>query len=174
MMIDLGGIGKGFAVDRAVSVLKQRGVKSGVVSLSGDIKVFGESVEMAIKNPGNESPIATFRTGAGDFAISTSGGYERFIKIDGEIYHHLIVPGSGKPGSDFLSLTVVMENSSALADAYATALFIMGKERAMEFISTMNGIGVFMVFPDKTIYYNDVFMELVLNLNIMETSSKQF
>jgi thiamine biosynthesis lipoprotein len=174
MMIDLGGIGKGLAVDRAVSVLKQRGVRSGVVSLSGDIKVFGESVDIAIKNPYNESPIATFKTGARDLAISTSGGYERFIEIDGDIYHHLIVPGSGKPGSGFLSVTVVMEDSSALADAYSTALFIMGKEKAMEFISTKNGIGVFIVFPDKTIYYNDVFKELVHNLNIAKPSSKPF
>jgi len=166
MMIDLGGIGKGYAVEEAVRVLRARGIKSGVVSLSGDIKVFGYEAEVAITDPGKDSAIATFTTGYPDLAISTSGSYERFVDIEGDIYHHLIVPESGKPGSDFLSLTVVMEDSSTLADAYATALFIMGKDKAFEFLNTHPAIGVFIVFPDETIYYNAAFAGLVNDLEI--------
>jgi thiamine biosynthesis lipoprotein len=166
MMIDLGGIGKGYAVEKAVTVLKERGIKRGVVSLSGDLKVFGDELEIAIKNPGSPGAIATFKTGSGDLAISTSGSYERSVNIQGEVYHHLIVPESGKPGSDFLSLTVVLEGSSTLADAYATALFIMGKDKAIEFLDNHGEIGVFIVFPDKKIYYNQTFSDLVNNLKI--------
>jgi len=172
MMIDLGGIGKGYAVEQAVSVLKNRGVSSGVVSLSGDIKVFGDQVEIAIQNPDNQGSIATFTTGSHDLAISTSGSYERSVNVDGEVYHHLIIPKSGRPGSDFLSLTVVMEDSSTLADAYATALFIMGKDKAFEFLNSHDEIGVFIVFPDKNIYYNDAFAKFVGNLRVLGDNSK--
>jgi thiamine biosynthesis lipoprotein len=166
MMIDLGGIGKGYAVEKAVTVLKERGIKRGVVSLSGDLKVFGDELEIAIKNPGSPGAIATFTTRGDNLAISTSGSYERSVNIQGEVYHHLIVPESGKPGSNFLSLTVVLKASSTLADAYATALFIMGKDKAIEFLDNHGEIGVFIVFPDKKIYYNQTFSDLVNNLKI--------
>ncbi|MEK6224290.1 MAG: FAD:protein FMN transferase [Thermodesulfobacteriales bacterium] len=166
MMIDLGAIGKGYAVEQTVSVLKNRGVNAGVVSLSGDLKVFGDEAEIAITNPENKGAIATFTTKSEDLAISTSGSYERSVTIDGDVYHHLIVPQSGRPGSDFLSLTVVMEDTSTLADAYATALFIMGQDKAPEFLDNHREIGVFIVFPDKNIYYNAAFAKLVTNLKI--------
>jgi thiamine biosynthesis lipoprotein len=166
MMIDLGAIGKGYAVEQTVSVLKNRGVNAGVVSLSGDLKVFGDEAEIAITNPENKGAIATFTTKSEDLAISTSGSYERSVNIDGDVYHHLIVPQSGRPGSDFLSLTVVMEDTSTLADAYATALFIMGQDNALEFLDSHDGIGVFIVFSDKNIYYNAAFAKLVTNLKI--------
>lgn len=166
MMIDLGGIGKGYAVEKAVTVLKERGIKRGVVSLSGDLKVFGNEMEIAIKNPGSPGAIATFTARGDNLAISTSGSYERSVNIQGEVYHHLIVPESGKPGSNFLSLTVVLKGSSTLADAYATALFIMGKDKAIEFLDNHSEIGVFIVFPDKKIYYNQTFSDLVNNLKI--------
>ncbi|GJM15631.1 MAG: thiamine biosynthesis lipoprotein ApbE [Thermodesulfobacteriota bacterium] len=172
MMIDLGGIGKGYAVEQAVRVLKERGVPSGIVSLSGDLNVFGDQVEIAIKNPESEEAIAIFTSKSEDLAISTSGSYERSVNIDGDVYHHLIVPESGRPGSEFLSLTVVIEDTSTLADAYATALFIMGKDKALEFLNRHNGIGVFIVFPDYSMYYNDTFISLVSNLNIEEVKSK--
>jgi thiamine biosynthesis lipoprotein len=166
MMIDLGGIGKGYAVEKAVTVLKERGIKRGVVSLSGDLKVFGDELEIAIKNPGSPRAIATFTTRGDNLAISTSGSYERSVNIQGEVYHHLIVPESGKPGRNFLSLTVVLKGSSTLADAYATALFIMGKDKAIEFLDNHSEIGIFIVFPDKKIYYNQTFSDLVNNLKI--------
>lgn len=172
MMIDLGGIGKGFAIQKAVEVLKERGVKSGVVSLSGDIKIFGHDADIAIRNPDGRGAIATFTTREDDITISTSGSYERSVNLDGEVYHHLIVPKTGKPGNDFLSLTVVTKDNSAFADAYATALFIMGKDKMLEFIETHNAIGVFIVFPDKKIYYNKTFTDLVNNLKIQENPSE--
>lgn len=166
MMLDLGGIGKGFAVEEAVETLKARGIKKGVVSLSGDIKVFGNDIEIGIRDPGSRGTIATFRTGTGDLAISTSGGYERVIDPEGKAYHHLIVPATGKPGRDFLSLTVVLRGSSALADAYATSMYVMGKDRALEFMNSHPEIGVFAVFQNGEVFYNDAFAGLVGNLKV--------
>ena len=172
MMIDLGGIGKGFAIQKAVGVLKERDVRSGVVSLSGDIKIFGHQSEIAIRNPDSNKAIATFTSNEDEITISTSGSYERSVNVDGEVYHHLIVPKTGKPGNDFLSLTVVTKDNSALADAYATALFILGKDKMFEYIDTHDNIGVFVVFPDKKIYYNKTFTDLVHNLEIEENLSE--
>lgn len=166
MMLDLGGIGKGYAVEEAVKVLKSRGVNKGIVSLSGDIKVFGNDIEIGIQNPGGEGVIAAFRTGTDELAISTSGGYERVIDLGGKDYHHLIVPGTGKPGREFLSMTVVLRGSSALADAYATSLYVMGKDRAFEFLKGHPEIGVFAVLQNGDVYYNEAFAGIVKGLNV--------
>lgn len=164
MMLDLGGIGKGYAVEAAVRTLKRRGIKKGMVSLSGDIKVFGDDVEMGIRDPNGEGTIASFHTGAAELAISTSGGYERVIDPGGKAYHHLLVPSTGKPGRDFLSVTVILDGDSALADAYATALFVMGKEKALSFLKKHPEIGVFMVLPGGETYCNDRMRSLVRGL----------
>ncbi|MEQ9617550.1 MAG: FAD:protein FMN transferase [Deltaproteobacteria bacterium] len=166
MMLDLGGIGKGFAVEEAVKVLKSRGVKKGIVSLSGDIKVFGNDIEIGIKNPEEEGIIASFRTGTDDLAISTSGGYERIIDPGGKAYHHLIVSETGKPGREFLSMTVVLRGNSALVDAYATSLYVMGKDKAFQFLKDHPEIGVFAVLQNGDVYYNEAFAGIVHSLNV--------
>ena len=166
MMLDLGGIGKGFAVDQAVDVLINGGISRGMVSLAGDMRVFGNNLEIGIQDPGGKGTIATFTTGTGNLAISTSGGYERSVDGGGRVYHHLIVPQSGSPGNDFLSITVLMNGNNTLADAYATSLYLMGWEKAEEFLSDHPDIGVFIVFPDRSVYHNETFSELVESLSL--------
>ena len=137
-----------------------------MVSLSGDIRVFGNDIEIGIKNPGGEGAIASFRTGTDDIAISTSGGYERVIDPDGKAYHHLIVPGTGKPGREFLSITVVLRGSSAMADAYATSLYVMGKDKAFEFLKNHPELGLFAVLQNGDVYYNESFTGIVHSMNV--------
>ena len=163
MMLDLGGIGKGYAADKAAEVLKSRGIKEGMVALSGDIKIFGHDTEIGIRSPTGGPPIASFRTGKGDLAVSTSGGYERVIDPGGKSYHHLIVPESGFPGRDFRSVTVVLAGDAALADAYATSLFTMGRQKALGFLDEHPEIGVFFVFSDGGTFYNGAFTRIVKN-----------
>ena len=167
MMVDLGGIGKGYAVEKAVRILKRRGVRKGMVSLSGDIKVFGYDTEIGIRDPNKEEAIVSFHTGTGELAISTSGGYERVIAPLGKAYHHLLVPATGKPGRDFLSVTVVLDGDSALADAYATSIFVMGKDRSLEFLKKHPEIGVFVVLPGGEIYYNERLKSLVQGFKVL-------
>jgi len=166
MMIDLGGIGKGFAIDKAVKTLKNSGVSKGSVSISGDLRVFGKDQEIYIKHPRGEGLIATFRSGGRDLAISTSGDYERFVKYDDSTVHHILVPQFGKSWKDFQSITVVMEGNNTLADAYATALFALGRQRALEFLNAHSEIGAFIVFYEGEIFYNSSFKELVRNFNL--------
>lgn len=164
MMIDLGGIGKGYAIDKAAEKLKEQGVRNGIVSLSGDIRVFESGVTMGIQNPSGDGAIAEFKTAVDDLSISTSGGYERSVTSEGKTYHHLIVPASGKPGQEFLSVTVLMKANNTLADAYATAIYVMGKEKALKFLDSRAEVGVFFVYPDGSTYHNRGFTEFTKEL----------
>ncbi|OQB14376.1 MAG: Thiamine biosynthesis lipoprotein ApbE precursor [Firmicutes bacterium ADurb.Bin193] len=137
MAIDLGGIGKGYAADEAARVLRQYGIKDGIVDLGGNIVVIGEK-RIGIQNPKSN------RTGdymgiikARDCAIVTSGNYERNFVQDGRTYHHIFNPKTGMPSdSGLLSATVVCENSQD-ADAIATIIFIMGAEDGLSFARSM-------------------------------------
>ncbi|MDA2918410.1 FAD:protein FMN transferase [Desulfobacterota bacterium AH_259_B03_O07] len=166
MMIDLGGLGKGFAVDKAVELLKKRGIARGSVSIAGDLRVFGKDQDIYLKHPRGEGTIASFRSGGRDLAISTSGDYERFVKYEDTTIHHILIPKMGKSGTDFQSVTLVMEGNNTLADAYATALFALGRERAMEFLKTHPEIGAFIVFLNGEVFYNSKFKWLVSNFNL--------
>jgi len=161
MMLDLGGIGKGFAVDKAVEMLKQSGITRGSVSISGDLRVFGENQIVSIKHPRREGFIASFTNGGRDLSISTSGDYERKVDVGGKRYHHMLVPEMGLSGTDFQSITLVVEGDSTLADAYSTALFAMGRKRAINFLEDHTYIGAFVVFSDGGVFYNEKFRELV-------------
>ena len=125
------------------------------------MRAFGGDWLVGIKHPRKEDQIAVFRTGGRDLAISTSGDYERYIKKNGKTYHHILNPKSGKSAGDFQSITVIMEGDNTLADAYATSLFAMGKQKALVFLGNHPEIGVFMVFSNGKIYYNDKFKKLV-------------
>ena len=161
MMIDLGRIGKGFAVDKAVEVLKKRGIKKGLVSISGVMRAFGGDWLVGIKHPRGEGAIVAFNTRGRDLAISTSGDYERYVEKDGKAYHHPLNPKSGKSAGDFQSITVITEGNNTLADAYAASLFAIGKQKALEFLGNHPEIGAFMVFSNGEVFYNDKFKRLV-------------
>jgi FAD:protein FMN transferase len=166
MMLDLGGIGKGFAVDKAVDMLKKRGITKGSVSISGDLRVFGKNQIIYVKHPRREGFIASFTNGGRDLSISTSGDYERKVKVGKKSYHHILVPEAGSSGNDFQSITLVMEGSSTLTDAYSTALFAMGRKRAINFLENHSKVGAFIVFSDGGIFYNEKFEELAKELKL--------
>jgi FAD:protein FMN transferase len=138
MLIDAGGIAKGYAADKAVAQLRNMGIMSGLVAIAGDIKTFGQKPEgrpwqIGIRNPRAEKReddiIATLPLS--DMAISTSGDYERFFLANGVRYHHLLDPRTGSPARGCRSVTVVA-NESAFADSLATAVFILGPEKGVK------------------------------------------
>lgn len=126
--IDLSGIAKGYAVDRAVSVLRDMGAEKGLVDAGGDIFCFGarkRGWRIGIKHPRDEGLLGIIRIDSG--AVATSGDYENYFEVDGLRYHHLIDPQTGRPARGQVSATVIAP-TAVLADAWATALFIMGEE----------------------------------------------
>lgn len=143
MFLDLGGIAKGYAVDRATEVLKSQGISSGIVDAGGDMRVFGmkpggELWHLGIRDPSNmDKVLATFRIT--DRAVVTSGDYERFFIKDGFRYHHIIDPYTGYPARGCRSVTVIAK-TAFLADAMATAVFVRGSVKGFRLLQDHSGL----------------------------------
>lgn len=140
MAVDLGAIAKGYASQQVCEVLKAHDVHSGLVSLGGNVQLIGtkpggEDFTVAIQNPFNPSEYAGI-VHTSDCAIITSGSYQRYFEENGKRYHHIIDPRTGYPAESGLVSVSIISKDSSLADAYATALFIMGKDEAIRFWKT--------------------------------------
>lgn len=147
--IDLGGIGKGYAVDRAVSVLKQNGISSALINFAGNIYTFGtppgkESWVIGLQHPReSEGLLGTFEIK--DKAVSTSGDYEKFFTIEGKRYSHIIDPRTGNPVKGIVSVTIVTGNATR-ADALSTGVFVLGLEKGMDLIEQLPDVEGIIVY----------------------------
>ena len=127
--VDLGGIAKGHGIDRAVSAMKAAGVDGGIVDVGGDVRCFGKRPgggkwQIAVRNPFTPKKMFTFlAVDAG--AVCTSGNYFRFVEIDGRRYSHIIDPRTGS-GADAAASVTVIAPTAITADAWATALSVLG------------------------------------------------
>ena len=136
--IDLGGIAKGFASARIMEIFRSHGVKSGMVSLGGNVQTLGSKPDgtpwrIGIRVPGESAMSYLGVLDTQGKAVITSGGYERYFEEDGEIYIHILDPRTGRPAqSDLLSATVVSSDGT-LADALSTATYIMGVQTAADY-----------------------------------------
>jgi thiamine biosynthesis lipoprotein len=140
MRVDIGGIGKGYAADRAVEEMKRAGAQSGVVALSGDIKTFGvlperDGFPVGIKHPRDEETLIAV-IDLKDEAISTAGDYERFFERDGVRYHHILDPQTLRPARGCQSVTVIAKEG-AVADGLDTGIFVLGPTRGMELVERL-------------------------------------
>ncbi|TAL70897.1 MAG: FAD:protein FMN transferase [Bacteroidetes bacterium] len=156
MMLDLGGIAKGFAVDRAASILKEEGINNFLLNAGGDICVSGkndknESWSIGIKHPRKPNEIlASFK--ATNTCIATSGDYERYADIIGKRYHHIIEPSTGMPGVLSQSVTV-MFNTTEEATVIGKYIFLIGYEK-FEQLKGAKNIKYFIVDSEGKIHYN--------------------
>lgn len=140
MRIDVGGIGKGYAADRAVEMLRKAGATGGVVALSGDIKTFGslpgmKGFPVGIRHPRQEGALAAM-IDLQDEAISTAGDYERYFEQDGVRYHHILDPVSLQPARLCQSVTIIAKEGT-VADGLDTGIFVLGPERGMELVERL-------------------------------------
>ena len=148
MKIDVGGIGKGYAADRAVEAMKGAGAGGGVVALSGDIKTFGALPDAAgfavgIKHPRQEGALIAV-IDLKDEAISTAGDYERFFERDGVRYHHILDPQTLRPARSCQSVTVIGKEG-ALVDGLDTGIFVLGPERGMALVEQLADVEAIIV-----------------------------
>jgi thiamine biosynthesis lipoprotein len=144
MSFDTGGIAKGYAVDRAVEVLKQKGIKSGLVAIAGDIRGFGpKEWKIGIRNPraADEKSDVMATIVLKDRAISTSGDYERFFIRDGVRYHHILDPKTGLPARGTWSVSVIAKEA-VLTDGLATGVFVMGPEKGLKLLEALGMDGL--------------------------------
>jgi len=140
MRIDVGGIGKGYAADRAVEVMRKAGAQGGVVALSGDIKTFGDLPGMngfpaGIRHPRQEGALVAMIDLKNE-AISTAGDYERYFEQDGVRYHHILDPQSLQPARKCQSVTVIAAEGT-VADGLDTGIFVLGPERGMALVERL-------------------------------------
>lgn len=154
MRIGFGGIGKGYAADKAVAILKQRGVKNGVVNASGDLKTWGrcdgKPWTISIADP--DAPQFPFsQLEVGEMAVATSGPYEKYAIINGKRYSHTIDPRTGLPISGLKSVTVICPHAE-LADAMTTPLSILGVKDGLNLINQMNQIACILVDDHNRVY----------------------
>lgn len=137
MQLDFGAVGKGYTGDVLVELFKEKGVKSALLDLGGNIQVIGtrpdgKNWRVGIRNPYGEGYLGVLEVC--DLAIVTSGNYERyFVGEDGKIYGHIIDPADGYPAESGLASVTVLAKEGKLCDALSTALFVMGPDGAVSY-----------------------------------------
>jgi thiamine biosynthesis lipoprotein len=153
MMLTLGGIAKGYAVDQAVESLVEDGVDAGFVNAGGDGRYIGHKEggipwKVGLQNP-EKSEEAVVVMDMEDMAIATSGNYERYFNEAAKV-SHISDPRTGYPSQSLISATVIA-GTAMDADAFATALFVMGENEGMEMIDELEGVESLIITEDKRI-----------------------
>ncbi len=149
LAVDLGGIAKGHALDRAEAALRRAGATGGVLDLGGNLKVFGTGPgrEVGIVDPADpEALLLIVPLSSG--SVATSGQYERFVAIDGQPYGHILDPRTGWPVASGLSATIIAPKA-LWADALATAVVVLGMEPGLALIESLPGIEGIIVGPEE-------------------------
>jgi len=157
MRIDLGGIGKGYAVDRGIEILQKRGIQHAVVTAGGDSRIIGDHMGrawlVAIRHPDDPNKVVT-RIPLSDAAMSTSGDYERYFDENGVRYHHIIDPHTGHSASKVRSATIIGPTATQ-TDGMSKTAFVLGAEKALEIINRMPEYDAVFVKPDGKVLYSN-------------------
>ena len=158
MLLDLGGIGKGYASWRVAELWKKNGITTGAINAGGDLFVFGKACsksvwDVSIKNPFKKNEII-YTVKQTNTAIATSGDYERFFEIDSVKYSHILNPQTCKPIKGITSVTVFAYNPT-FADALATSISVMGVTVGLDLINQIDGVEAIFILEDGTVYLSD-------------------
>lgn len=155
--IDLGGIAKGYAADRCVALLEQNDATAALLSLGGNIQTYGTKPDgtawrVGIADPRQPEQAIASVSVSGTKALVTSGGYQRCFEADGVTYHHIIDPKTGRPAESGLASVTILADSATMADAYSTALFVMGLQDAVDFWRAEQRFEAVFITTDGEIY----------------------
>lgn len=153
----LGGIAKGYLGDVLLRMAQEENVVA-IINLGGNIILAGDKPDgkpwsVGVKNPLDEENLACSFESGGNRSVVTSGAYERYFEYGGQSYHHIIDPATGYPAdSDLLSVTVIGEDGS-VCDALSTALFVAGKEKAIELMDTLDSFEFILITESNELLY---------------------
>lgn len=158
MKIGFGAIGKGYSADKAKALLMSKGVPAGIINASGDMNTWGkqpdgEDWKIAITNPLNKNKVFAILP-LKEGAVVTSGNYEKYVTFNGKRYSHIIDPKTGYPASGIISATV-FASKAELADALATAVFVMGTEVGINRINQLPGVECIIIDDKGKIYTSE-------------------
>jgi len=161
--IDLGGIAKGYAVDRVAAILQSGGVKRATISAGGDSRILGDKLGspwmIGIKNPrdgGDQSSRAVIMLPLENTAISTSGDYERFFidEKNGKRIHHIINPKTGQSAEGVVSVTILGPEGSD-TDPLSTTVFVLGVEPGIALVNRLPGFDAVIIDSTGKVHYSD-------------------
>ncbi|MCH7820706.1 MAG: FAD:protein FMN transferase [Proteobacteria bacterium] len=155
--INLGGIAKGYVVERGIDILRRSDVDNAIVTAGGDSRLLGDRRGqpwiVGIRDPRDDGQVA-ISVPLDDEAISTSGDYERYFEEDGVRYHHILSPATGAPASGIHSATVIGPDA-VMTDALSTSVFVMGVDLGLRLIATLPDYESIVIDDQGRIYYSD-------------------
>ncbi len=157
MGIDLGAIAKGYIADQIADYLREQGVGKAIIDLGGNIYALGDRVDGTPWRVGIQSP---FKERGHDYvgivrvtdkSVVTSGIYERYFELDGQLYHHLLDTKTGYPMDKGLASVTIISDLSVDGDALSTAVFSLGVEKGLELVSTLDGVEAVFIDTDGNV-----------------------
>ena len=153
----LGGIAKGYVVERGIDILRKRGIENAIVTAGGDSRLLGDRRGrpwmIGVRDPRADDEVA-ISVPLVDEAISTSGDYERYFEEDGIRYHHIIKPSTGEPAEGVHSATVFGPDA-VITDALSTSVFVMGVDRGLTLIGTLPDYESIVIDASGRMFYSD-------------------
>ena len=156
-IVDLGGIAKGYAGDVAIEMYKEKGIKSALINLGGNVAALGSKPDgkpwgVGIQNPGAENGEIIGVVHVSDRAVVTSGGYHKYFEKDGRRYSHIFDPQTGYPADSGLLSVTIIAPSSVDADGLSTAAFVLGLKRGMDLIRRYGQAEAVFITADKKVF----------------------
>ncbi|WP_349431131.1 FAD:protein FMN transferase [Methylomarinum sp. Ch1-1] len=153
LYIDLSGLAKGYAVDRVALLLEERGIRHYMVEIGGEIRLKGQNIQgepwrIAIEKPTADSRMIQKVLPISDIAMATSGDYRNFFEVDGVRFSHTIDPRNGRPITHKLASVTVLSETSMVADAWATALMVLGPTQGLQLAEQQHIPALFIIKTD--------------------------
>ena len=154
MRLHVGGVGKGYAIDRAAAILRARGIHDFIIQSGGDLYASGRRANrpwrVGIQDPRGADNVSFAAMALTDAALSTSGDYERAFLRDGRRYHHILDPASGMPADRSRSVSI-LARSATLADALSTGVFVMGPDEGLALVERLPDVEAVIVGSDNAV-----------------------
>lgn len=162
ILIDLGAIAKGFIADKIKEYLVECNISSAIINLGGNVLLVGSKPGNSYFTIGVEKPFGSVNeyitsVPVSDKSVVTSGVYERYFELDGTIYHHIIDPQTGYPTDNDLYSVTIVSDKSVDGDALSTTCFVLGADKGMELIESLDGYEAAFVYSDYSISYSSGF-----------------
>lgn len=161
MIMELGGISKGFIADEVKAIFEKHGITTAIINLGGNVVVMGTSPNYESGwNVGVQDPDEVRGTVIGSVSVKntsvvTSGIYERYVEVDGVKYHHIMDPKTGYPLENNISGVTVITSQSIKADGHSTVLFLMGIEEALSYVNSHEDLEVVFIDKNKGVHLSD-------------------
>ncbi|HFD80694.1 MAG TPA: FAD:protein FMN transferase [Gammaproteobacteria bacterium] len=154
--IDLGGIAKGYAVDRCIRILQDMGIDHALVTAGGDSRMIGDRWgrpwTIGVRDPRKADALVAVIP-LQDVAVSTSGDYQRYFEEDGVRYHHIIDPQTGDSARELRSVTIIGPDATT-TDALSTSVFVLGPEAGLALVDRLDGIDAILVDRHGKLHYS--------------------